>query len=84
MSAEQLIPTIDLTEYRLVYYEIKTNKMFLARRLDGSSFKFYDPITGLKSDIGISRMRREFRGDDSNKKLRSVNFRKSKNIYHYE
>jgi hypothetical protein len=86
MSAEQLIPeiNIDLREYNLIYYELETNKQFLARRITASHFKFYDPTTGLKTDTPLSRVRKYFKGDVSNRKNQIANFRKSKNIYDYE
>lgn len=75
---------IDLTEYNLIYHEIETGKIYPARRVCGSSFKFYDTDTGLKIDMPLSRVRKYFRGDESNIQMRKGNFRRCKTIFHYQ
>jgi len=76
---------IDLTDYNLIYHELETGKVFKAKRITSNDFKFFDTTTGLKIDVTLSRIRRKFKGDPANLKLRVDNFKRSKckNYFHY-
>jgi len=75
---------IDLSEYKLIYHEIKTGIVFRVKRLSANDFKIYNTNTGQVEEITLSPLRKRFKGDESNVRKGVGNFRKSKNIFHYQ
>ncbi len=75
---------INLSEYNLIYHEIKTGIIFRAKRITSNDFKFYNTNTGQFEFLTLSPMRRRFKGDESNVRKRVENFRKCKSIFHYQ
>jgi hypothetical protein len=74
----------DLSEYNLIYHEIETGKAYRARRVESGKFKFYDTDLGLTLDMPLSRVKKYFKGDVSNRRNQIDNFRKCKSIFYYE
>lgn len=48
-------------QFTSVYYHRETNKKFLAKRLDGSTLKIFDPETGIISEKTRAEIQKNFR-----------------------